>query len=139
MAAAMAASLLSKEGLNCAVLSAGISASQDHPASAHAITVMRDEQNDLLPHRSQRVTDKLLASARLVLTMTASHRTSLISSYPKEKDKIHILCQYAGSGYDISDPFGGDEGEYRACANQIKALLHLCIQRIKTEGLYGKF
>jgi protein-tyrosine-phosphatase len=133
MAAALASKLFIDADLKIDALSAGINASPDHSASTHALTVMDEEGCDLQSHRSQRVTKNLISQAKLILTMTSSHRTAVLSSYPEAFGKNFSLCEYAGCGQDVSDPFGGDYKEYRACATQIKDLLHKCVEKIKEE------
>ncbi|MCL2499105.1 MAG: low molecular weight protein arginine phosphatase [Defluviitaleaceae bacterium] len=135
MAAVMASKLLVEAGLDYTVRSAGVSASPECKASAHAVTVMREEGCDLLSHRSQRVTGELVSQADLVLAMTSGHRAAVVSAYPFAADKTFVLCEYAESGNNISDPFGGDYGTYRECASQIKTQLERCIKKIKETGL----
>jgi protein-tyrosine-phosphatase len=135
MAAVMAAKLLSEAGMDIAVQSAGVAASFESAASTHAVTVMKEEGCDLLLHRSQPLTDALLSQAALVLTMTAGHRAAVVSLCPSAAEKAFTLCEYAGNGRDIGDPFGGDYRVYRACASQIKTQLVLCVKKIKETGL----
>ncbi|MCL2204495.1 MAG: low molecular weight protein arginine phosphatase [Defluviitaleaceae bacterium] len=135
MAAVLAIKMLAEAGIDCAVQSAGVSASPECGASTHAIRVMDEEGCDLLSHRSQRVTDALLAEAKLVLTMTKGHRSAVLFSCPGVGDKVFTLYEYAGYGRDIGDPFGGDYNIYRACATQIKDLLQECIKKLKKGGI----
>jgi protein-tyrosine-phosphatase len=133
MAAALAERLFAESGIDCTVRSAGVCATAGGPASANAIAVMQEEGCDLLTHRSQSLSEDLMTEARLILTMTAGHQKSVLSEYPKAADKVFTLYGYAGGGTDIADPFGGDRGVYRACADQIKGLLRLCVEKIMTE------
>jgi len=129
MAAALAAQIFSK----AEIVSAGVNAWGNQPASRHAITVMEEDGLCLLKHRATLVSDEIIKSAKLVLTMTETHKMILLSDYPGEKTKIFNLGEYAGENVDISDPFGGSLEEYRACAAQIKALLVKAARRLEAE------
>ena len=131
MAAALAAQIFAQAGLTAHISSAGVSAWPNQPASRHAITVMEEGGLCLLSHQAAMVSDALVDSATLVLTMTGSHRAVLLSDYPGAKDKIFTLGEYAGEAVDVSDPFGGSLAEYRACAAQIKGLLLRVAKRLK--------
>ena len=123
MAATMATQIFADAGLTAEVLSAGVSAWPNQPASRHAISVMEEGGLCLVAHRATAVSESMLEDATLVLTMTSHHRAILLSDYPSANDKIFTLGEYVGSSEDIADPFGGNLEEYRACAAQIKELL----------------
>ena len=133
MAAALASSIFAQVGLAIEVASAGVSAWPNQPASRHAISVMKDKGLCLATHKSEPVSKALLDSAALLLTMTSTHKTVLLSDYPKAKDKIFTLGEYTGKNIDISDPFGGSLDTYRACAEEIKLLLELAVKKLKTQ------
>lgn len=114
MAHVMAEQLFKKKGgSSISITSAGIMAAHNTPASAHAVAVMHERQIDLSGHRSQMVTEALLADADIIFAMTESHKAAL--SKMTQADKIHIL--------GLSDPYGGDINIYRACADEIYGLL----------------
>jgi len=131
MAAAMAGAVLAEAGLTAEIFSAGTNAYEGQPASRHAISVMEEGGLCLLSHRSALVSDEMLKDANLVLTMTVSHRDVLYSDYPRMRDVIFTLGEYAGNKLDVSDPFGGSQDEYRACAAQIKAMLLRAVEKLK--------
>ena len=131
MAAAMAAQIFAEAGLAAEIFSAGVNAMPNQPASRHAITVMEESGLCLLSHRATVVSDELLDSAELVLTMTDSHRAVLLSDYPKARDMVFTLSEYIGDEADVADPFGGDVEEYRACAAQIKDMLLRVVEKLK--------
>jgi len=131
MAAAMAAQIFEEAGLAAVVLSAGVSAWPNQPASRHAIMVMEEGGLCLLAHKASIVSDNILDDASVVLAMTGSHQAILLSDYPMAKEKIFTLAGYVGESIDVSDPFGGSLEDYRACAAQIKGLLVLAVERLK--------
>jgi len=130
MAAVLATDIFAKAGLVAQVLSAGVSAWANQPASRHALSVMEEDGLSLTSHKACMVSDELVKNATVILSMTGTHRAILHSDYPKAKDKIFTLCEYAGHGKDISDPFGGSLEEYRACASEIKVLLQIVATKI---------
>jgi len=131
MAAAMAADIFTKAGLTADVLSAGVNAWANQPASRHALSVMEECGLSLAAHQACLISDNLIQDATLILSMTGTHRAILLSDYPKAKSKIYTLCEYAGQGKDISDPFGGSLEEYRTCAHEIRALLIKITDKLK--------
>jgi len=135
MAQAMATQIFAEAGLECEVLSAGVNAWANQPASRHAISAMEEGGLCLLSHKASVVSDALLDGATLVLTMTGGHKAMLVMEYPGVADIVFTLGEYAlaendGVGaqkhvyaIDVSDPFGGSLEEYRACATQIREML----------------
>jgi protein-tyrosine-phosphatase/tRNA A37 threonylcarbamoyladenosine synthetase subunit TsaC/SUA5/YrdC len=102
------------------VASAGLSAFPGGPASSEAVNVMKSRGLNLNAHQSRPVTERALRHADLVLTMTSSHRAAIIDRIPEMADKIHLL---SGTNSDVSDPFGGSESVYSACAEQMDGYL----------------
>ncbi|MCL2398953.1 MAG: low molecular weight protein arginine phosphatase [Defluviitaleaceae bacterium] len=117
MAQALASQLL---GEKYHVVSAGLMAMPNASASANAIAVMHEQQLDLIDHKAQLVTEKLLEEADLILTMTENHKGALIQAVP---DKVYTLGEYAGCNTTICDPFGRNLSEYKKCADEIYGLL----------------
>jgi len=131
MAAAMAAQIFAEAGLMAEVLSAGVNAWANQPASRHAITAMKEAGLCLASHKSALVSPDLLEGATIVLTMTHNHRAALVSDYPGVKDCVFTLGEYIGECTDVADPFGGNLADYRACAAQIKAMLLGVVKRLE--------
>jgi protein-tyrosine-phosphatase len=129
MAAALAAAMFEREGLQIAVGSAGVSAYGGSSASKNAVLAMELEKIDLSAHKSRAAIAELLENAALVLTMTRAHLSYVKTTCPAAK--AFTLGEYAGSLLDISDPFGGNLEEYRNCAAQIKVLLESCMEKFR--------
>jgi len=134
MAAAMATQIFEKAGLQVTVLSAGVSAWPNQPASRHAIMVMEEGGLSLLAHKASIASEKIINEASLVLAMTDSHKAILLSDYPSAKEKVFTLAGYVAESLDISDPFGGSLEDYRACAVQIKGFLALVAEKLECHG-----
>ncbi len=100
--------------------SAGLSAFPGGPASPEAVAVMKKRGLNLQNHQSHSITERSLRQADLILTMTRSHRSAILERMPELASKIQLL---SGATQDVSDPFGGDESLYEACADQIEGFL----------------
>jgi protein-tyrosine-phosphatase len=123
---------IQQEGLGerVKVLSAGLYASGDYPASAGAQEVMARRGLDLAAHRTRQLLPEYVAAADIVLTMTASHKRAVVELAPQAADKVYTLAEYAGAETDVSDPFGGSPEVYQACADEIAQLLDKAWQKI---------
>ena len=111
-------------------VSAGLSAFPGGPASAEAIAVMQQRGLSLVHHQSRAISDRLIVQADLVLTMTKSHRNAIVQRWPELASKTHLLSNNNG---DVSDPFGGTESVYAACAVQIEQYLRGWVDQIEEE------
>lgn len=105
------------------VLSAGVAAQSFCPASSQACHVVAHEYGLSLDNHASHSFDSTLAQvADLVFTMTASHKSVLLSYYPELQDRVFLLSV---SNDDIADPFGAPVAEYSACARQIEEQIRL--------------
>ncbi|MEZ6138454.1 MAG: hypothetical protein R3C53_26525, partial [Pirellulaceae bacterium] len=98
------------------------------PASPEAISVIKSHGLSLLDHQSRAVTERGLRHADMVLTMTASHRAAIVDRFPEMAGKVHL---FSGSTNDVSDPFGGSEAVYAACAKQIQGYVEQWIDQFE--------
>ncbi len=126
MAERICESLLAKR-LGCAideveqrgyvVLSAGLAAGFDGPASASSVETMRKRGLDLTDHRSQQLNETHVRFADHIFTMTRGHREAILSYWPNADTRLNVLRTDGG---DISDPIGGGPAVYEACARQLE-------------------
>ncbi len=49
------------------------------------------------------------------------------------KVRVVLLGDYAGTGEEVDDPYGGVRDEYEACARQIERLVQAVVERLATE------
>lgn len=110
------------------VLSAGLAAMHGSPAAPESVEVARHYGVDLQSHSSQPLTDELLARADRVYTMTQSHRDSILFARPDAADKVFLLST---EDRDISDPIGGGQDEYDACAKEIAGYLETILNQLE--------
>jgi protein-tyrosine phosphatase len=114
------------------VSSAGVSASPGGPASDGAIAAMASCGIDLSKHESQITTQALVEQADLILTMTNSHRHTLLGRWPHLVSKTYGLAPDHG---DVSDPYGGSLEIYQKCAEKIDQFLEAWIDRLDQDTL----
>ncbi len=98
------------------VISAGLAAAENDPASREAIDVMREYQADMSQHLSQPVTDHMLEESTRVLAMTQRHLQLLREYRPDLAQKFALLDR---RGADVPDPIGGSIEDYRKCAETV--------------------
>ena len=84
---------------------------------------------DISRHRARRLTEKM--EADLILT-TDAYVTSEVSSLGLA-GHVDMLGDYAGTGEEIADPYGGSEDGYRQCASTIDRLIEAVIRRLAGE------
>lgn len=98
------------------VLSAGVYAMADGPASEGAVQAIREMGLDLSGHRTRPLTPGLLDDADVVIVMTQSHADSICELFPEAEAKIRLLDP---AGADLEDPVGGSPETFRQCAAAI--------------------
>lgn len=133
MAQAMAQQIIAQQrnisidDLNAAdvyVLSAGIYAATEAPASPEAVAQMNQRGLDLSHHRSQPLTPEVVHEADVIYCMTHAHRQALVQMVPSAAEKTLPLDPQG----DIDDPIGSDAAAYQRCAQSIH---HLLTERLK--------
>lgn len=118
-------------GRGMRVLSAGLAAFSGAEASPEAVTVAKEHGVDLSRHASQPVTEELLRQADHIVTMTRSHACALEALLGADIAPPRLLMS---DGTDITDPMGGGDGEYRACAAQIWQALTAYLPVLREQG-----
>lgn len=112
------------------VASAGTWGVDGQPASVHAQTVIREHGSTLDGHIARTVTPDLMQEADLIIVMTQSHRDALAAEFPRARSKIHLLSEFNGLEYDISDPYGKSFDAYQACAADLEQLIEQGYARV---------
>lgn len=85
------------------IQSAGLSALVGQPAHPISQELMLSKNIDISQHRAQQITQELLFSADLILTMDSEQQRFLEKKYPSILGKVHRIGKW--QGYDIQDPF----------------------------------
>lgn len=109
--------------------SAGIYAGID-PLTKNAQAVL-DQQEVLFDHMSKPLDIESLEWAELILTMTHSHKMTVLQVYPEAATKIYTLREFAdGSTDDISDPYGGSLALYEKTFDELQSLIDKIIVKL---------
>lgn len=115
---------LSRNGLaDWTVASSGTWAQLERGASRNSVAVMQEHGHDISAHRSRMVTEEHLSQADLVLCMEVGHAEALRAEFPDNADKIYMLTEMIGRGYDVPDPYGGPYVEYERMYATIENLI----------------
>ncbi len=104
------------------ILSRGTATVWGLPATPEAVAAAGRLGVDLRSHRSGPISQSDLEWADLVVTMTQSHKRSLLSRFPGFGRKIYTLSE-ASSGAipgDVEDPFGQSQEVYHKTAESLK-------------------
>ncbi len=109
------------------VISRGLSAFENSPASENSIKAIKKYNIDLTSHRAKSLSPDELKYYDLILTMSSNHKNIIISAFPDVKDKIFTVYEFSfNKNADISDPFGGNIEIYEKCLDEI----YKCIEEI---------
>ncbi len=111
------------------VISRGFGAA-GQPISTNSVLALEKRGFKAEGHYSHTLTEQELAECDLVLTMTEGHKAAILNAFPQLADKVFTLCEYAGIGGDIPDPYMCGISEYDACCERIYA----CIKAINTDN-----
>lgn len=129
---------MDKEGMSGVYYasSAGTSAFPGMPASHNAIQALKAMGIDLSQHTSSMVSEAMIDSAELILTMTSTHKRRLLLMHPDAEAKTFTLAEYCEGkgGSDIDDPFGGELEIYLNCRDEINKHLKVLIKKLKEKG-----
>ncbi|MDR2648427.1 MAG: low molecular weight protein arginine phosphatase, partial [Clostridiales bacterium] len=96
--------------------SAGISAWDGSPASAHSAECVKSLGLSLDSHHARSITFDMLDEADLVLTLTHEHKKHILETFPGFAGKTYTINEYAGEAGEINDPYGQDYKAYEICA-----------------------
>ena len=121
------------------VKSAGTAAMEGMPASFIGVSVARMHEVNIMTHRSQPVTRKLLDKSDLVLVMGENHIEYFEENYPQYLDKIHLLKQYGRDDEvedpNIFDPIGNDAEIYEAVYQDLEIEINRIVGMIINESM----
>jgi protein-tyrosine-phosphatase len=117
------------------VVSAGVAAGVDEPASANSVAAVKKVQLDLSRHKSQAVTQDLLDRSFIVLGMTHSHLDTLHHYHGNLPERLHLFREFIGEGEDpeIPDPYGQNFAAYAACFDSMAEAIPSLIDYLKRE------
>lgn len=82
-------------GIPASVVSGGTRALVGHDMTPEAAGLAQSYGADAFGHRSQQLTEELIADADLVLTATREHRSAVVSIHPRASRNAYTLNQLA--------------------------------------------
>jgi protein-tyrosine-phosphatase len=107
--------------------SAGVAAIEGNRATALACTAVRAAFGlDLRAHRARQLRPG--TEADLVLALDAESLEA--AGRLRLNGRLELLGDYAGTGEEVPDPYGGVRSEYDACARQIERLVQAVVERL---------
>lgn len=111
------------ENITCQ--SCGLGAFTGDSASPLAVWAARMHGADISDHRSRQINQYIFDETDLMVCMTNSHKRAVMTLNPKFKIIV--------PDPEISDPYGGNEDVYSACANQIEAFVSKLLDALTAE------
>jgi len=116
------------------ISSCGTFAYQGEKSTQNAVVAMKDYQVDLENHRATNIFDTNIVEYDYIITLTMSHKTQIEYNFPKLKDKVFTLKEFADEKVmykDIDDPWGLNLEVYKSCAKEIVENVDKLINNIK--------
>ena len=103
--------------------------------SSNTIKVMKEKYGiDIEEYKPKNINYDSIKEADIILCMQSSMK-NVLNQIDIPKADVDTLTHYVGREGDVSDPFGGDEAEYLACAENINELIALLMEKLeKNEG-----
>ena len=103
------------------VTSAGTHAVQGEESPKHAKLAIARYGVNIETHTATILEKSNLENADYILVMTERHKKNIIDRYPKIKDKVKLLGEYAKDKEyeEIDDPWGYSYNVYENCAKEI--------------------
>jgi protein-tyrosine-phosphatase len=129
MAEAIAVLYAEDRGWNVEVQSAGTRAVEGVEAAPNAIKAIREVNGDLSTHRSQPMSDELVAWADRILVMEMRHASDIRASFPKADEKIQLLGTFGGM-VEIDDPYGSWIFRFRRSRDEIRRCVEAFMDRL---------
>ena len=97
--------------------SAGLSAVVDHQADAKALAVMAVDGIDMGEHIAKQITEDLVRTADLILTMSNSQSKWIEEQWPHCRGKTFRIGHWIHK--DVADPYGHDEHAFETAKQDI--------------------
>jgi protein-tyrosine phosphatase len=85
---------------------------------------------DISGCRSQPVTEELVRSADLILTLTGNHKRAIDARWPDAASRTRTVHR---DGRDVSDPIGMPVNVYQGCADQIEESLQEWAEKLSPQ------
>jgi protein-tyrosine phosphatase len=109
--------------------SAGLNAIPGRTAHPWAIMAAWEFGVSLENHRARLLTSEMIDQADAIFAMDNQNQVQLLSRWPRARNKVFMLCAYAGKEYravEIPDPYYGGQEETLHCYRTIND----CVQNL---------
>ncbi len=111
--------------------SAGTIAADGNGPLPQTVSVMRANHGlDLSGHRARRLRSHLRADILLTMDREVTAEALAIVGH----GQVLLIGEYAGSGEEVADPYGGALEDYASCAAQIERLVGVVAARLEREA-----
>lgn len=136
MAEGIFTSLIKENNLDIEISSAGTYAFDGDSVTNHAEKALKKIGIDISNHKSTLAHSYLIEKVDLILTMTTSHKETIIRKFPESKDKVFSLYEYAFAEFkDVADPFGGTLMDYENARDDIYKAVEEIVRKLKERNL----
>lgn len=115
---------------NWRIESAGTWAPEGEQPAAKTLMILKERGIDLQSHHSRIVTEEMLHSFNLILTMEQGHKEAIRAEFPEIADRVYLLTEMIGKHYDINDPIGGSLIDFQDTAQEIDRILTAGFEKI---------
>lgn len=105
-------------GLDIQLDSAGLAARVGEPADTLAVRLLAERGVDISGHRAKAATRELLHAPALILTMERAQQEFVERTSPELRGRVFRWGHWQNS--DVPDPYGRDEGVFRAALTAIE-------------------
>jgi protein-tyrosine-phosphatase len=112
------------------IASAGVFAPAGYPAAQNTLAVLNQRGIDLSQHRSSQITQEMMQTFNLILTMEPGQKEALQIAFPKQALRVYLLTEMIGENWEIVDPIGGSLVDFEETAREIQHLLTAGYERI---------
>lgn len=117
---------------NVEVRSAGIYALDGGNMSKNGQLVLENASISII-HKSTSLNKKIVDWADLILTMTDSHKQTILQIFPHTKSKVYMYKEFVTpqNVQDVSDPYGGDLRTYENTFQELNALTEELVKKLQ--------
>jgi protein-tyrosine-phosphatase len=114
------------------IASAGIFAPTGYLAAQNTLAVLNQRGIDLSQHRSSQISQDLMQTFNLILTMERGQKEALQIAFPKQAPRVYLLTEMIGENWEIVDPVGGALRDFEETAREIQHILTTGYEKIRS-------
>jgi protein-tyrosine phosphatase len=120
---------------NVRAFSAGIAADKYSKTSTNATSILKENfQIDISDRNAVLLSDEMVESMDLVLTMTSEIKSIMVNSLTRFSSKIFTLNEFLTIKDEVIDPYGGSISIYSETFKRLKNYIFLLLDKIKEDN-----